>query len=142
MDPDAPPNGPDDLIIGPLVYQGAVLAFQGPDLPGPAPEPDADGVTRFKTGAALPPDTTVTVSIAGSARSYAGIATEDGPNAGFWQVTYVSCPQQKRSSRMWWVGGFTLLDRGSGCVPVDVQVRGEKKVRHAFVALNVAPCHQ
>lgn len=141
-DPDARDPEPDDLIIGALAYQGASLSYQGTDLPGTAPAPGADGVTYFKTGADLPPDTTVTVSVGEAAQSYAGIVTENGPSAGYSSVTYISCPTQQQSSRMWWASGFALIGRQSACVPLDVQVKGESDIRHVQLSLAVGPCDQ
>ncbi|QPZ37461.1 hypothetical protein [Paramicrobacterium chengjingii] len=141
-DPGDSDPGPDDLIVGPLVYLGAVLAYQGTDLPGTAPVPDDNGVTYFKTGADLPPDKTVTVSVGDAARSYAGIVIAGGPSAGYSSVTYVSCPTQQQPSRMWWAGGFALIGRQSACVPLDVHVKGESEPRHLQLSLAVDPCDQ
>lgn len=132
----------DDLVIGPLVYQGAVLAYQGTDLPGTPPSPDAQGITYFKTGAELPPGTTVTVSIGATARSFAGIVSENGPTAGYSSVTYRGCPAQKQHGRVWWTGGFSLVGHTSACLPLEVRVEGVNGIRKISVSLGVDPCAQ
>lgn len=72
-----------------MVYQGAILAYQGKDLPGAPPSPDAHGRMYYKTRAELPPDATMTVFVVGTALPFAGIATENSPATGYPSVT---CP--------------------------------------------------
>lgn len=132
----------DDLVIGPLVYQGAVLAYQGTDLPGTPPSPDADGLTYFKTGAEVPPETIVTVSVGATARSSTGIVRGNGPAAGYSSVTYRACPAKKQHGRVWWAGGFSLVGKTSACLPSEVRVEGESDIRKVSVSLVVDPCGQ
>ena len=77
----------------------------------------------------------MTVSVASDARGWAGIATESGPPAGYSSVTYVSCPASQSPDGVWWVGGFTLRNRTSGCLPLDIQIQGEQSVRHTVISL-------
>lgn len=134
---DTPALGANDLIIGPLVYRGLANGFNFGNPPGP----DAYGVTFFKWGPELPADSTVTVSVNKSARSYAGIKTEQGPSIGYSSVTYDGCSSQVQPGRVFWVGGFTLVGRQSACVPLDVQVKGENKARHLMLSIEAGSCN-
>ncbi len=118
----------DDLMIGPLRYPGLAHGY-------PSSTPSLqDGILFAKIGAELLPDATVTVSVGSDARSWAGIATEGGPPAGYSSVTYVSCAKGQNTDGVWWVGGFTLRNRTSGCLPLDVHVQGEESIRHTTVS--------
>lgn len=136
LGPDSPSPGPDDLTIGPLVYPGLGHGYKV-DV---APEADADGTTMFKVGTRLPADSTVTVSIDPTARSFAGILTEQGPSVGYSSVTYEGCPASVHPGRVFWVGGFTLAGKKSACVPLTVQVKGEPDPRHAMLAIDTGSC--
>jgi hypothetical protein len=129
---DAPTSA--DLRIGPLWYPGLAHGY-----PASAPEPQ-DGIIFAKIGTQQLPDATVTVSIAPDAQGWAGIATEAGPPAGYSSVTYVSCPATQHPAGVWWVGGFTLRSRSSGCLPLEIRVDGEDSVRHILVALWDRSC--
>lgn len=133
---DTPPPGPEDLVIGPLVYPGLGNGYKV-DVP---PDADADGVTYFKVGTRLPAESTVTVSIDAAARSFAGILTEQGPSVGYSSVTYEGCSANIDPGRVFWVGGFTLVGRQSACIPLAVQVKGEHSARHAMLSIGDGSC--
>ncbi len=130
-----------DWILGPLSYPGYA--------DGRVPPPDArdavdtDGIRFFKIGTRLIPDHAVTVTIGEEAQTYAGIKTERGPAVGYSSVTYTSCDASTPSSGpggVWWVGGFTLVGRSSACVPLDVQVQGERDIRHVHLLIGNSSC--
>lgn len=125
-----------DLVIGPLSYPGLEDGYQN----GGNPPGVHGGIRFFKIGAQLPPGSTATVSIGASARAYAGIETETGPDAGYTVVTYQSCPATKQSGLVFWVGGFTLVGRASACVPIEVAIRGENVARKTTIALPAGAC--
>jgi hypothetical protein len=85
-------SGPDDTVVGSL------------RLPRTIPDP-VDRIIFAKIGTELLPNATVTASITPEARSWAGIATETGPPAGYSPVTYASCPSSQHAAGAWWVGG-------------------------------------
>ncbi|HET8780135.1 MAG TPA: hypothetical protein VFM66_08690 [Agromyces sp.] len=125
----------DDLVFGPLRYPGLAHGYPGPTIP-----PQEDGVLFAKIGTELMPDATVTVSVASVARSWAGIRTEGEPSAGYSSVTYVSCATSQSPDGVWWVGGFTLSDRTSGCVPVEIRIGAEESIQRAVIAFWVESC--
>jgi hypothetical protein len=125
-----------DLVIGPLSYPGLQDGYEN----GGNPPGGYGGIRFFKIGAQLPPDSTATVSIGASARAYAGIETEAGPDAGYSVVTYQSCPATKQNGRVFWVGGFTLVGRASACVPIEVAIPGENAARKTTIALPAGAC--
>ena len=125
---------PEDLVLGPLVYRGLKTGYPS------APLDAVDGIIFAKIGTELSPDATVTVSVAQEARSWAGIGTEAGPPAGYFSVTYMSCPAAEHANGDWWVGGFTLRNQTSGCLPLDVQVHGEESVRHTVISFWDKAC--
>jgi hypothetical protein len=130
----ARPAGPGDLVIGPLRYDGIARGYPG------AISDSLNYVVFATIGTELLPDATVTVSVAPGAREWAGIATEGGPPAGFFSVTYTSCPASRDPNGVWWVGGFTLRNRTSGCLPLDVHVLGEPSPRRAVISFSDASC--
>lgn len=135
--PTAPqPDPAEDLIIGPLVYRGLGNGYNR----GSKPYVDADGVAFFKEGTELPPDTTVTVSIADPARTWAGILTESGTAAGYSSVTYQGCSSASHPARVFWVGGFTLGGKTSACVPLEILVAGEGQPHHVMLSLEAGKC--
>jgi hypothetical protein len=89
-----------------------------------------------------------TVTIAASARDYAGIATEGGRAGGYSSVTYVGCPKsappkaqrKAQPDYVFWVGGFLLAGRARACVPLEVRVDGETAVRRLSLAIPYGSC--
>jgi len=135
--PTAPePDPAQDLIIGPLVYPGLGDGYNR----GSKPYVDADGIAFFKEGTELPPDTTVTVSIADPARTWAGILIESGIAAGYSSVTCQGCSSESHPGRVFWVGGFTLGGKTSACVPLEVLVAGEGQPHHVTLSLEAGKC--
>ena len=53
---------------------------------------------------------------------------ENGPSTGYSSVRYESCPG---AADVWWVGGFTLKDRVTACLPLNIVVNGDE--RHDLV---------
>lgn len=128
-----------DMVLGPLSYGGLSdgRLFKDGVLP------DAEGVRFFKIGPQLLLGHSATVTIGESAQSYAGIKTESGPAEGFSSVTYTSCSADTAASNtlgMWWVAGFTLVDRSAACVPLEIQIDGENDIRHVAVSLGEVTC--
>lgn len=116
------------MVVGPLRYDGIARGHPGSIA-------DSLGGVVFTTiGTELLPDATVTVSVARQARGWAAIATEAGPPAGYFSVTYISCPASLHPDGVWWVGGFTLRNRTSGCLPLDVHVHGEPFRRRVVIS--------
>lgn len=127
-----------DVRLGALSFAG-LDAMSGPPPGGPN-IPGGAGYF-YKSGAQLPPDRTVTVSVADSARSYASIATENGSDGGSSTVTYASCPPASGSTGSWWVGGFLLFGRASACVPVQyTDGRDPHTTSRVIVRLGAAHC--
>lgn len=130
----ARPAGAEDVVIGPLRYDG---------LAGGHPGAIADSLHHvvFTTiGTELLPDVTVTVSVAPQAREWAAIATQPGPAAGAYSVTYISCPATLHPQGVWWAGGFTLRHRTSGCLPLTVSIHGAAGPRHVVVSFWDKSC--
>ncbi len=123
-----------DLVVGPLLYPGFDHGYNLTMNP-----PNQDGVRFFKVGTHLVNGSVVTVSVAPEAKAYAGIKTETGSAAGFTTVTYESCPGSQNGS-VWWVGGFVLTGRPSGCLPLDIQVKGEATPRRTVIPLGTRDC--
>ena len=119
-----PPSAASDLIIGPLVYPGLARGYRYES----APQADENGIRYFKIGTHLAPRATATVSVGPSATQWAGILTENGPSTGYSSVRYESCPG---ATDVWWVGGFTLKDRVTACLPLNIVVNGDE--RHDLV---------
>lgn len=128
------PTQADDLVLGPLLYPGLLAGY-------PQSLTEAvDGIIFAKIGTHLSPDATVTVSIAPEATSWAGIDTETGPPAGYLSVTYKSCPSSQHAAGSWWVGGFSLRNQISGCLPLNVQVQGEASTRRTVISFGAKTC--
>lgn len=132
-------RSPNDVSAGPLTYPNAQLlrrpgtqrSFYG----GGAPV-EADGSTFYKLGTFVQAGSTVTVTLAKSALSYARIQLSGTvPTAD--AVTFVSC---KAGSVTAWVGGYVLLRRDSACVPVEVMVSGEQHPRRLTLSFFNGNC--
>ncbi len=121
------PPGPDDIVVGPLTLPGLAIGYTS------ARPEQRDGVTFAKVGVQLAAGHEATLSIAGPARSWAAIATENGPDGGYSTVHYRSCTAAE--GERWWVGGFVLLGRTSGCVPLDIATDETGLARRVTLAL-------
>jgi hypothetical protein len=95
-----------------------------------------DGRYFYKTGALVHPGVVVTVTVASTARSYAAIEVQGGPDGGARAVTYNACPHAPDSA---WPGGF-LLTRRTACLPLDVTVAGEPVTRHVVLSVYNGSC--
>jgi hypothetical protein len=125
--------GPRDLAVGPLSYAG-LRAF------GPPPRaPNWHGGYFYKSGAQLRAGVSVTVRITEPAARYAVLVTESGPVVGLQAVTYRACVRSEAAG-YWWVGGFVLRGRRTGCVPIEVTAAGASKQWHTIVPLGVPSC--
>jgi len=131
-------TSPDDLVLGPLVYAGLKNGY----VADPPPEPDRYNIRFFKIGPMLPAGHRATVTIAASARDYAGIATEGGRAGGYSSVTYDGCPRStgRAAGYVFWIGGFLLVGRARACVPLEVRVDGEDSVRRLSLAIPTGSC--
>lgn len=124
---------PGDLTTGEFIYQGGEVFA---DLPV---EKSNDGYF-YKMGAALPAKISATVTITGTAASFASIITENGPSRGSRSVTYSSCPAVAGSEGVWWVGGFALWGRQTACVTVEVRTSAHPAPQRAVISLGAGTC--
>jgi hypothetical protein len=130
---DPGPPRPTDFTVGPLRYDSAA-AWATTQPPEGVRRPDR----RYfhKTAALVDPGAVVTVTVAASARSYAAIVVQGGPDGGSEAVTYISCPRAPLTA---WPGGF-LLTRRTACLPLDVSVAGEPRARHVVLSVYNGLC--
>lgn len=135
------PPDTDDITAGPLSLPGyqRLAAATGPDGSGPY-QTSAGIIDFYKEGFHVVPGNTVTVTIGATARGYARLVTEDlTVDPGAESITYVA--GSYGADMCWYVGGFNLLGgRTTGCVPLDVAVKGETAVRHIIVSLRAGKC--
>ena len=135
----ADPATDDDLVEGALEYAGMANGYRTVD--GRPMEPDADGRSYYKIGARVTvPGTAVTVSIGDAAREYATIVTERGRTGGYSAVTFSSCDDLPAHAVDWWVGGFVLSGRTSGCVPLTFTASDGSQIGHFDLALPMGAC--
>lgn len=135
------PPDTDDIAAGPLSLPGyrRLADAAGPNGSGPY-QTSAGIVDFYKEGFHVVPGNTVTVTIGAAARGYARLVTEDlTVDPGALSITYIADGQG--ADMCWYVGGFNLLGgRTTGCVPLDVAVKGEQAVRHIVVSLRAGNC--
>jgi hypothetical protein len=122
--------GQADLVIGPLfIINGKRLATANPAGFGER--------GSYKIPLALRPGSTATVTIGGSARGQVLIDNPDSPVGGVIAATYRSCPH----SGGFFAQGFTFTHgRVRGCVPLDVRIDHEVRVRHVTLSLFAGRC--
>jgi hypothetical protein len=138
QEPAVPPTD-DDLIVGPLEYPGVANGYRTPD--GRPLEPDTHGQTYYKIGAEVAtPAAEVTVGIGDGARDYAAIITENGREGGYSEVTYSSCDDLPAGAMNWWVGGFVLTGRESGCIPLEITTSNGSEIERVDLALPSGAC--
>lgn len=122
-----------DLTLGPLTYAGLAATAHLSSAEAP---PLVDGSTFYKTGAQLPAKTSATITIVAPGPASATIVTESGPKSGTSSVTYTNCTDTAR----WWVGGFVLRGRRTGCVTVEVTSSVDATPRRADISLDAGDC--
>ena len=122
--------GPADLVIGPLfIINGKLLATANPSGFGEH--------GRYKIPLALRPGSTATVTIGASARGGVFIDNPDSPVGGVTSASYRSCAH---------AGGFYAqgfrFTHGlvRGCVPLDVRIGHQSRVRHVTLSLFAGHC--
>ena len=104
-------------------------------------EPDADGRSFYQIGARVTAaGTAVTVRIGDEAREYASIVTERGRTGGYSAVTFSSCGDLPAHSVNWWVGGFVLSGRTSGCIPLEFTASDGSEIGRFDLALPSGAC--
>lgn len=128
-----PPSTASDLIVGPLDYPGLANGY----LYESVPQVDHDGMRYFKIGTHLAPRATATVSVGPSATQWAGILTESGPPTGYSSVRYESYPG---TTYVWWVGGFTLKDRTTACLPLKIVVNDDGEEHDIVIPIGEVDC--
>jgi len=141
--PPSPPApvtaGPRDLAVGPMYFPGGrTLATYTPAQYGYAP---FGRHSRFyKLALVVRPGATVTVTIGTSARGHAVIAAPGVGQLGLGGVTsatYHAC----RQAGGFFAQGFTFTGPPfRGCVPLDVTVGGQARVRHVTLSLFAGSC--
>lgn len=127
-------DGPHDLVIGPLRYPRLRLGFS--DAP-PFTSPNYGAGYFYKVGTRLAAGSLATVMIGSSASRYAALVGTSSPQNGDQAITYRSCA--KPGFLSWWPGGFLLLGRKNGCVPLEVAIDGGP-IRHVVVSLAAGRC--
>jgi hypothetical protein len=136
------PPDTDDITVGPLSLpgHGRLADPAGPNHNSGPYQTSAGVVDFYKEGFHVVPGNTVTVTIGAAARAYARLVTEEfGVDPGAVSITYVATGLP--TDACWYVGGFNLLGgRTTGCVPLDVAVKGETAVRHIVVSLKAGQC--
>jgi hypothetical protein len=92
----------------------------------------------YKIGLVVRPGATVTVTIGASARGHAAIGLAvNGSDAGATSVTYHAC----RKAGGFYAQGFAFTRPPlRGCVPLDVTVSGQARVRHVALSLFAGSC--
>ena len=129
--------GPHDLAIGPMYFAGALaLATETPARYGYAPFGRHGRFYKF--GVVVRPGATVTVTVGASARGHAVIALAvNGSDRGVTSATYHAC----RQAGGFYAQGFAFTRPPfRGCVPLDVTVRGQARVRHVTLSLFAGSC--
>jgi hypothetical protein len=136
-DPPVPATpGPHDLAVGPMYFaDGLTLATKTPAWYGYAPF--GRHGRFYKIGLVVQPGATVTVTIGASARGHAVIGLVVNSDGGATSVTYHSC----REAGGFYAQGFAFTRPPfRGCVPLDVTVRGQARVRHVRLSLFAGSC--
>jgi hypothetical protein len=141
--PPSPPApvtpGPQDLAVGPMYIAGGLaLATETPAQHGYAPSGRHGRFYKF--GLIVRPGATVTVTIGASARAHVLIAAPGVGNLGLSGVTsaaYHAC----RQAGGFFAQGFAFTRPPfRGCVPLEVTVGGQARVRHVTLSLFAGSC--
>lgn len=133
-DPPIPPRArPGDLAIGPLIIvNGKRLATADPAGYGQH--------GSYKVPLVVLPGRVVTVTIAAPARAWVTIDNPYAHQRGVSDVTaaiYHSCPH----ATGFFAQGFAFGGgRVRGCVPLDVRIGNETRVRHVTLSLFAGSC--
>jgi len=119
-----------DLVIGPLfIINGKLLATAKPAGFGEH--------GSYKIPLALRPGSMAIVTIGASARGQVFIDNPDSPVGGVTAASYRSCAH----SGGFYAQGFTFTHgRVRGCVPLDVRIGHESRVRHVTLSLFAGLC--
>ena len=121
---------PGDLVIGALDI-GNVLRMA---TANPA---DYGGGGSYKVPFILPPGATATVTIAARARGQLVIRSPSAPAGRVTAATYHSCSGRAG----FFAQGFTFTGgQIRGCVPVDVTIGRDTRVRHVTLSLFAGRC--
>jgi hypothetical protein len=121
---------PGDLAIGPLIIvNGKRLA---------AADPAGYGEHgSYKIPLVLLPGRTATVTIGAQARGRIVIDNPYSPVGGVTAASYHSCPHATGV----FAQGLAFTDgRARGCVPLDVRIGSEPRVRHVTLSLFAGSC--
>jgi hypothetical protein len=138
--PDPPASarpGPNDLPIGPMYFAGGrTLATETPAQYGYAPFGRRGRFYKF--GVVVRPGAAVTVTIGPSARGHAVISlAANGQQRDVTSATYHAC----RRAGGFFAQGFAFTRPPfRGCVPLDVTVSGQARVRHPTLSLFAGSC--
>lgn len=125
-----------DFRIGPLWWEGgAAVANMTPQeyLPPDGPSKNQQGWYFYKMGFVVQPGQQVTISVAPVARSFASLESERGSSP---TLAITQCADRGG----WFVGGFLLKDRKTGCVPVEARVAGQGTVIRRTISLFAGRC--
>lgn len=127
------PIGPHDIGFGPGYFpQARRLATMNPPNAG-----HSAGVTGYKLPPVVYPGATVTLTIARRARSYVVQQNPWSPLHGSQSVTYRACAHK----RGFFPQSFRFTDgRVRGCVPLDVQVEGQRRTSRVVLSLFAGQC--
>jgi hypothetical protein len=91
----------------------------------------------YKIPPVLEPGSIVTIRIAPQARRFVVMSNPDSPPGGAVAATYHACANKRGSFPQ----SFVFTDgRIRGCVPLEVQIDRERRIRHAVLSLFDPPC--
>jgi hypothetical protein len=130
---------PGDLAIGPLyITGGKVVATMTPA--GYGYSPYGRNGRAYKMGLVVTKGATATLTIAPPARGHVvidNLAAQNRGLGGVTSITYHSCLHKQG----FFVQGFAFTHPPfRGCVPLDVTVGGQARVRHITLSLFAGPC--
>jgi hypothetical protein len=128
--PVAQQSQPGDLVIGPLfIVSGKRLATANPA--------DWGDHGSYKLPLVLTPGSTATVTIAVQARGQVVISNPDSPVGGVVAASYHSCSHTPG----FFAQGFAFTGgQTRGCVPLNVSIDHEPRVRHVTISLFAGSC--
>jgi hypothetical protein len=121
---------PGDLAVGPLIITG------GQRLARADPADYGEHGSYLKVPFVVLMGATVTVTIAAPARGHVVISNPYAP-AGVTAARYRSCAR----AAGFFAQGFAFTGgQTRGCVPLDVKVGGQPRVRHVMLSLFAGSC--